>query len=264
MGQESRWLFGGRVQADAAGRPTAIDLGEVRVEFAGNGQRYRHLDFRGNVKFVSDETGQVRSHYHYDAYGLRQTLGSEDDSVRFVARSQIGELMILGARVYDPAVGRFLSPDPVLQHVNQYAYTLGNPVWFVDPTGLDFESVFEGILNTTGLVTAGASLFFVAGPAAAVLAGIGLTIAVLNFAFWLAHAMVGAPANGRGAIEARPVEIGTPGWGTYPDATDSCSPIALTSMPGLGDLYWVLIALQLLLAPLLIRSRAARRRRTGR
>jgi hypothetical protein len=114
------------------------------------------------------------------------------------------------------------------------------------------------------VITAGASLFFVTVPAAAVLAGISLTVAALSFSFWLAHAMVGAPGNGRGAIEARPVEIGTPGWATYPDATDSCSPTRLTSMPGLGDLYWVLIALQLLLAPLLIRSRAARRRRTGR
>ena len=126
--------------------------------------RYRHLDFRGNVKFVSDQGGEIRSHYQYDAYGLRQLRGSDDDPVRFAGRSQIGELMALGARIYDPAVGRFLSPDPVLQHVNQYAYTLGNPVWFADPSGRDFESVLEGILATGGLAAATAGLFFVASP----------------------------------------------------------------------------------------------------
>jgi len=47
----------------------------------------------------------------------RQVHGADDDSIRFAGRSQIGELMLLGERIYDPAVGRFLSPDPVLQTV---------------------------------------------------------------------------------------------------------------------------------------------------
>lgn len=44
---------------------------------------------------------------------------------------------MLGARIYDPIAGRFLSKDPIPQAINQYSYTLGNPVRFWDPTGLE-------------------------------------------------------------------------------------------------------------------------------
>ncbi|WP_052852654.1 polymorphic toxin-type HINT domain-containing protein [Streptomyces avicenniae] len=47
----------------------------------------------------------------------------------------------LGAREYDPALGRFISVDPVLdltdpQQINGYAYSNNNPTTFTDPTGL--------------------------------------------------------------------------------------------------------------------------------
>ncbi|MFG2054323.1 RHS repeat-associated core domain-containing protein [Micromonospora sp. NPDC048930] len=50
-------------------------------------------------------------------------------------------LVHLGAREYDPAVGRFLSVDPVIdvtdpQQMNGYAYAENNPVTFSDPDGL--------------------------------------------------------------------------------------------------------------------------------
>ncbi|MEU6087622.1 RHS repeat-associated core domain-containing protein [Streptomyces sp. NPDC047085] len=51
-------------------------------------------------------------------------------------------LSILGARMYDPALGRFLSADPVShpyspQSLNAYTYSLNNPVNFSDPSGMD-------------------------------------------------------------------------------------------------------------------------------
>jgi RHS repeat-associated protein len=248
---ESRWLFGGRVQADPAGLPSSIDLGEVRVDLATGRHRYRHLDFRGNVKFVSDQDGEVQSHYQYDAYGLRQVIGSDDDFVRFAGRTQIGELVAMDARIYDPAVGRFLSPDPVLQYVNQYAYTLGNPVWFADPSGQNFEAVLDMGLATAGLAVATVSLFLVASAAAALVAGLGMTLAGLGFAFALARALTGGRGESGGFITA----------GSGANHTGSCSPVRLASVPGLGYLHWILIAAQILLAPLLIRSWALRRRR---
>ena len=47
----------------------------------------------------------------------------------------------VGARKYDPVLGRFLSLDPVFdpadpQSLNGYAYANGNPATFSDPTGL--------------------------------------------------------------------------------------------------------------------------------
>ncbi|MFD8077149.1 polymorphic toxin-type HINT domain-containing protein [Streptomyces sp. NPDC059718] len=50
----------------------------------------------------------------------------------------------LGARLYDPVVGRFLSVDPVLDlndplQSNGYAYAQNNPVTYSDPTGLSIS-----------------------------------------------------------------------------------------------------------------------------
>ncbi|WP_435830873.1 RHS repeat-associated core domain-containing protein [Polymorphospora rubra] len=58
----------------------------------------------------------------------------------------------LGARLYDPAVGRFISVDPVFvpddpgQH-NGYQYGRNNPVTFSDPTGLRVPPEDIGMLG---------------------------------------------------------------------------------------------------------------------
>ena len=50
-------------------------------------------------------------------------------------------LMYYGARYYDPALGRFISADPIVpqpgnpQAWNRYSYVLNNPLRYVDPTG---------------------------------------------------------------------------------------------------------------------------------
>ncbi|WP_139238081.1 RHS repeat domain-containing protein [Streptomyces pini] len=52
-------------------------------------------------------------------------------------------LSILGARMYDAALGRFLSPDELVtpydpQNLSSYSYSVNNPVAFSDPSGLDY------------------------------------------------------------------------------------------------------------------------------
>ena len=42
----------------------------------------------------------------------------------------------LGARVYDPVIGRFLSRDPILQAKSPYAFAGNDPVNRSDPTGM--------------------------------------------------------------------------------------------------------------------------------
>jgi RHS repeat-associated protein len=228
------------------------------VDLVAGQHRYRHLDFRGNVKFVSDQQGEIQSHYHYDAYGLRRVFGSEDDPVRFAGRIQIGELVAMGARIYDPAVGRFLSPDPVLQNLNQYAYTLGNPIWFSDPSGRDAEGVMETIGVNAALALATASLFVVASAVAGALAAASFGLAGLGFAFWAARKLGGTGRGSSGAIFAGSSSPGRGHGGGGTGGGQSCSPVRLASVPGLGWLHWILIALQILLAPLLIRTWSTR------
>ena len=47
----------------------------------------------------------------------------------------------MNARVYDPAIGRFLQADPIGFEggLNGYGYVEGNPIMLVDPSGLEAE-----------------------------------------------------------------------------------------------------------------------------
>jgi RHS repeat-associated protein len=55
-------------------------------------------------------------------------------------------LVNMNGRVYDPVIGRFLSPDPNvqfaadLQSYNRYSYVLNNPLRYTDPTGYFLDS----------------------------------------------------------------------------------------------------------------------------
>ena len=79
----------------------------------------------------------------------------------------------MNGRVYDPDLGRFLSPDPYiqapknLQSYNRYAYVINNPLSYTDPSGYFFgkirkkakkavkkvrrkvNSIGRGVVNTT-------------------------------------------------------------------------------------------------------------------
>ena len=125
----------GAIISDGDGLPLKLELDELAIDLQAGTRLYRHLDFRQNVKFTTDDIGTVKAHYSYSPYQIEQVLGDDSDPVQFVGRSVVGELTLMGARVYDPLAARFLSPDPIFQVVNQYAYTLGNPVQFHDRMG---------------------------------------------------------------------------------------------------------------------------------
>ena len=141
------WSHGGLMELDGAGSPVAVDLGPVRIRLDGQ-HVYRHTDQRGNVAFESDANGVLRTRHVYGAFGRDHTVGDLADAPRTFARGieldvdpVLGPLQVVGARVYDPYAGRFLGPDPNRQLVNDFAYTLGNPIEFWDPTGSVFESI---------------------------------------------------------------------------------------------------------------------------
>jgi RHS repeat-associated protein len=59
-------------------------------------------------------------------------------------------LVHMGARFYEPLVGRFLSVDPVIDHfdseqIHGYAYANNNPLAFTDPSGLFLKSAAKAL-----------------------------------------------------------------------------------------------------------------------
>jgi RHS repeat-associated protein len=77
-------------------------------------------------------------------------------------------LIQIGARAYDPGLGRFVSVDPVIDHedpqqLNGYAYSNNAPPTFTDPDGLLFGSLWNKAKDAAG--SYGAKAADVAGNA---------------------------------------------------------------------------------------------------
>ncbi|MFE3591378.1 RHS repeat-associated core domain-containing protein [Streptomyces niveus] len=55
----------------------------------------------------------------------------------------------MGARYYDPSLGRFTQPDPSGQETNPYLYAGGEVDHYTDPTGLfSFADVVGVVVGT--------------------------------------------------------------------------------------------------------------------
>lgn len=111
-------------------------------------------DYQGSVTHVATADGVLVAEYSYDPWGrLRdpQTLSvyahGQDPSL-FLGRGYTGhehlkefDLINMNARLYDPNLGRFLSPDPYVQapdftqSFNRYSYALNNPLKYSDESG---------------------------------------------------------------------------------------------------------------------------------
>ncbi|MDD6563977.1 MAG: amidase domain-containing protein [Clostridiales bacterium] len=90
-------------------------------------------DYHGNMIGTADNTGRL----DYDAYG-NQLQGDAPDPFGYCGEYYDSEtgLIYLRARYYDPTTGRFINEDPIKDGLNWYMYCEGNPVMFVDPSGL--------------------------------------------------------------------------------------------------------------------------------
>ena len=68
---------------------------------------------------------------------------------RFSSKRHEGELVFFGNRFYDPALGRWLTPDPAgcLDSANLYLYVLNSPTNRLDLFGLYSETLFPPSMN---------------------------------------------------------------------------------------------------------------------
>jgi len=82
------------------------------------------------------------------AYGeTRYTWGTTPTDYRFTGQRLTESLGLIhmGARWYDPYLGRWLSPDSIVpepgnpQSLNRYSFVLGNPLKYIDPSGHNEE-----------------------------------------------------------------------------------------------------------------------------
>ncbi len=151
----------------------------------GAARSYYLLDGLGSVVAVTDASGNVTNSYTYDPYGVTTettSSGAVANPWRYTGQYQDAAtgLYKMGARYYQPELGRWTQPDPSGQEANAYLYAGGNPVNFVDPSGLfsacavgSIALTAVGAALTAGTVGLGAPAGFGLQYAAA---SIGLTI----------------------------------------------------------------------------------------
>jgi RHS repeat-associated protein len=127
---------------------TRIALHWTNVPTQQDGTVYYHPDHLGSTSIVTDDYGnKVEDIFYYSFGETRQDTGSGNLMHKYTGQELDYEtnLYNYGARLYDPEIGRFISPDSIVpdftnpQSLNRYAYTVNNPMRYNDPTGHDYE-----------------------------------------------------------------------------------------------------------------------------
>jgi RHS repeat-associated protein len=176
--------------------------------------RYQHFDHLGSVTASTDENGRVvgasggadTTVFGYDAWGARRNPDGRpatgDLNLQVGHREFTGHetipgvgLVNMNGRVYDPDLGRFLSPDPNVQFVadlqtyNRYTYAANNPLRYTDPTGYFFGATFDMVIETGIAIVGMVACAYTAGAGCALAfslmaATYGTASAINNGAGW--------------------------------------------------------------------------------
>jgi RHS repeat-associated protein len=114
-----------------------------------------HADQLGSVRLSANATGATVQAQTFTPYGARVQSTAAREELGYIGERHDAEtgLMYLNARYYDPAVGRFISPDwfdPIRPGVglNRYAYAFNDPVNKRDPGGNETDMMGNGYGNS--------------------------------------------------------------------------------------------------------------------
>lgn len=210
----------------------AYDAQSVYVRNSGDAEwmlYYILRDNQGSIMSVVDDNGNVVQEMSYDAWGnLRDPetweMYGDDAPELFLGRGYTGHehlqtfgLINMNARLYNPLMCRFISPDPYVQapedaqNFNRFSYCLNNPLKYSDKSGkfaittamlvgAFFSSIMNWGMNGMEFNLKGLSHFgvgAVAGAAGGALAsGVNVAMAGGSFMAGVAGAAGGVSATG--------------------------------------------------------------------
>ena len=133
--------------------PTPSGTVAIHIKTNGSGGTTYYLlkDYLGSIMKVVDASGNEKEEHSYDAWGNHRNPSNwvlSDFSTTLGIRGYTGhehlpyfQLVNMNGRMYDPVLGRMLSPDNFVpdatnsQDFNRYTYARNNPLKFIDPTG---------------------------------------------------------------------------------------------------------------------------------
>jgi len=146
------------LDTDAEGEPTVSYVqgpSGLVEQRAGEATSFPLRDAHGDITTLADAEGEVASRQTYDPWG-EQLAGPSLEMGWLGAQQRRSDpatgLVQMGVRSYDPALGAFLTEDPLLGHVglgmtvDRYLYALNNPLNRYDLNGRDV-CVFGGCVG---------------------------------------------------------------------------------------------------------------------
>ncbi len=140
-----------------------------KTPFAGSPvelQYVVHRDHLGSTDVVTLDNGSVLANMAFEPFGARRNSSTLTGNI---TSPQLNDLFLkmdalpsdgytghealdrtgfihMNGRVYDPQLGRFLSPDPFVQdpanaqNWNRYSYVMNNPLKYTDPSGYQYQT----------------------------------------------------------------------------------------------------------------------------
>ncbi|MEW6562799.1 MAG: NAD(+)--dinitrogen-reductase ADP-D-ribosyltransferase [Pseudomonadota bacterium] len=160
-----------------AGLPVTAQNGTVLVPVIQT--EYYTKDHLGSIVAITDQTGAVTQRLSFDVFGKRRypngaadpngLLNNPDMYHGYTGHEMLDAvgLIHMNGRIFDPAIGRFLSADPSIQapgniqSYNRYTYGWNNPYAGTDPSGFSWWTDVRGIVIR--VVAAVADAYFCSG-----------------------------------------------------------------------------------------------------
>lgn len=128
-----------------------IDEPIMRWNISSSSAVYYHRNQQYSVTALTDASGSALERYGYTAYGVPTIANSSgtvisatayDNRYLYTGREwdNVIQQYHYRARMYDPALGRFCSKDPIAYRggINLYEYVRSSSLFLVDPLGLTF------------------------------------------------------------------------------------------------------------------------------
>ena len=151
LGAYERKLAGGSESSDTVTKYYSASLGALSRSVAfrrGGTLHWVGSDHLGGTIRVLDGSFTALDGMRYKPYGEDRDTGSSLNTDRkFTGQTEdeTAGLYWYASRAYDPDIGRFCSPDPIVpapgnpQSLNRYSYVYNNPLGYVDPSGNSAE-----------------------------------------------------------------------------------------------------------------------------
>jgi RHS repeat-associated protein len=120
---------------------------------SANTVTYLHADHLGSISVATNSSGAQLNGQEFDPWGKVRLGAVSQTSRNYTGQILDGsKLLYYHARMYDPGLGRFVSPDSIVpgqsdtagtanpQDLNRYSYVDNNPLKNTDPSG---HCIFE-------------------------------------------------------------------------------------------------------------------------